>query len=90
MANEPIPMTELGLVANECANYCNDKDGLELWLSFAEVCFNKVTLNTFNSINTIQMDALNTPLYSGIVCAICSLVFFTIGYIHALRFLNDI
>ena len=80
-------MTELGLVANECANYCNDKDGLELWLSLVEVC-NQVTLNTFNT--QITMDALNTPLYSGIVCAICSLVFFTIGYIHALRFLNDI
>jgi hypothetical protein len=37
--NEPIADNELGLTAQSCARqYCTDKDGLLLWLNFAEKC----------------------------------------------------
>ncbi len=38
-ANEPISDNELGLTARDCAlQYCNSKNGYELWLTLQKRC----------------------------------------------------
>jgi hypothetical protein len=38
-ANEPIADNELGTIAKECAKmYCDDRDGLALWLVMVRTC----------------------------------------------------
>ena len=41
-ANEPIADNELGLIARDCAlQYCNSKNGYELWLSLQKRCISR-------------------------------------------------
>lgn len=48
MTKEPVPMSDLG---GDCSNYLDDKDGLELWLTFVDSCFRE----TLRSCDKRQM-----------------------------------
>jgi hypothetical protein len=83
--NEPISMSFLGLFANDCANkFCNDKDGLELWLSLIQESSN----------NSIMMNEkynrfIFSPLYTGIVCASVGYLSFIMTYYITTKWLNN-
>jgi hypothetical protein len=81
MANEPVPLSELGIIANNCARYCVEKDGLELWLSFVDVCTYTVVELQVKTYNY----KVNTPVYSGIVCATTACICYIAGYLLRFR-----
>lgn len=50
-ANDPIADNELGLTAKECSKFCSAKDGLQLWLSFGELCMEARTISPTTGIS---------------------------------------
>ncbi len=86
-ANEPIADNELGLTAKDCAKqYCEDKDGMGLWLTLVDECVdspNPYFINTNKLVyeNNVQQMNKISKLVSGLLCAISSLIGLVIGYV---------
>ena len=48
-ANQPIPDNDLGLTAKDCSQYCEAKDGLQLWMSIEGHCMSSSMRYTSSS-----------------------------------------
>ena len=71
-ANEPVEMSEFGMITNLCSNYCREKDGLELWLELVNEC-------NHDSITTLFITVNNEYKY-GVLCSMIALLMYLIGY----------
>jgi hypothetical protein len=89
-ANEPIADNQLGMTAKDCAlQYCEDKDGMALWLSLVQECNAKKANPYFTQIpeekNECELQEKKksmvfTPQQSGMICGMMSLIGFLMGY----------
>jgi hypothetical protein len=74
--NEPVPLSSFGEFTNKCAElFCDDKDGLELWLSLVNDCkaSNLTSLTSLN-IDNESVYFVDFALFVGFVCAFISLI----------------
>ena len=89
-ANEPIADNQLGLTAKDCAlQYCEDKDGMALWLSLLQECNVQKANPYFREVKEEKKvcdvldtkgDLFFTPQTSGMICGMMSLIGFLLGY----------
>ncbi len=87
-ANEPIADNELGLTAKDCAKqYCEQKDGLGLWLTLVNECVdspNPYFVEKINKINNIDTNSIFEegvkPIVVGGISAILGIVGLILGY----------
>lgn len=79
-SNEPIADNELGLTAKDCASqYCNSKDGLELWLTLEQMCM--MDPNPYLVEMAQQNEAVTwSPSVVGSICAVMGVVGIMVGF----------
>ncbi len=84
-ANEPIADNELGLTAKDCAKqYCEDKDGMGLWMSLVNECVespNPYFMEKIHNLNKINFNYGTSPIVAGSVCAMIGVIGLIFGYI---------
>jgi hypothetical protein len=72
-SNEPIPDNQLGTYANSCASsFCNEKDGLELWLTLYQAR---------NIEYTEPADTIWSPFEAANLCVMMAICGFTMGFL---------
>ncbi len=88
-ANEPIEMTQVGLMARDCSfQFCEYGDALSLWLSLQNVCF-KENANPYLMKRSYSIDSSSSssstlsPIVAGSICALMSVLSFLAGYMIA-------
>jgi hypothetical protein len=88
-ANEPIADNQLGLTAKDCAlQFCQDKDGMALWLSLVQECsaihanpyFKEEVKESVCFRNESEEVIVVTPMTAGMICSMMSLVSVFVGY----------
>lgn len=88
-ANEPIADNQLGLTAKDCAlQFCQDKDGMALWLSLVQECsamyanpyFKQEVKESVCFKNESEEVIRVTPMTAGMICSMMSLISMFVGY----------
>ncbi len=88
-ANEPIADNQLGLTAKDCAlQFCEDKDGMALWLSLVQECsamhanpyFKEEVKESVCLKNESEEVIGVTPMTAGMICSMMSLISMFVGY----------
>lgn len=84
--NEPIADNELGLTAQSCAQqYCTSKDGLVLWLNFAETCSSDTGKYIFSEeTETVSTRKKWSPSAVGSISSIMAVVGVIIGFVSGM------
>lgn len=88
-SNEPIADNELGLTAKDCASqYCNSKDGLELWLTLEQMCM--MDPNPYLVETGQQAEAVTwSPSVVGSICAVMGVVGIMVGFASGSKYVSS-